>query len=210
MRRPIIAPHLSTYLFLVTVDPEKTTETGSSLKEWTLGPVKSSDSELWHLLCAWNRILIFLPGAWVIATELTALSAAANAIISVMKNFWPDRADVLLNLSHSCAPMGFLFVMMADDIDIFAHCSVVLLFWFWIVNLCTVKTVNICVYRWCIKWWSISVSISIHVSEVCTGLPSNKWSFFPWQIWLAVHVWRSEYFYLARGSGLFFRCNGIS
>ena len=47
--------------------------------------------------------------------------------------------------------MGFLFVMMVDDIDIFAHCSVVLLFWFWIVNLCTVKTVNICVYRWCIK-----------------------------------------------------------
>ena len=35
--------------------------------------------------------------------------------------------------------MGFLFVMMVDDIDIFAHCSVVLLFWFWIVNLCTVK-----------------------------------------------------------------------
>jgi len=63
--------------------------------------------------------------------------------MSVMKNFWPDRAGVLLSLSHSCAPLGFLFVMMmVDNIDIFAHCSVVLFFWFWIVNLCTVKTVN--------------------------------------------------------------------
>jgi len=33
-------------LFLVTLVPEKAMETGSSLQEWTQGPVKSSDSEL--------------------------------------------------------------------------------------------------------------------------------------------------------------------
>ena len=185
-RHSFVPGHLS--LFLVTLVPAKTIEVGSSLKEWTQGPVKYPVIQSCDTLCPPVRLKLNIN----IAAACLALSyrrwgactfsPTANAIMSPMKNFWPDKADVqtLVPISH-LRSKGILFIMM-DDVSTYLRTAVLCYFsgsGLWIFVLSKQLT---CVFRWCIKWWSIFVSISIHVSEVCTGLPSNKWSFFPWWI----------------------------